>query len=215
MEPPVTGADVGDVYHPLGIGFQREEVPGQVVTRACQSYAGRLASPATSLRQARQTIGRHQSCDAVEAGRFALVAQRFVHARCAHHAITGGVVHADLRQQSRVVLRPRAGIADTPVVEAARRHFQAPAHQPDRVLVAVASDRLLPQDDSLAKNAAASRKKSRSLVTFASCRLSARSSWSRATPAPTNDFLPWTSNFRRNATAGWIPRPDPARSGRR
>ena len=92
-------------------------------------------------------------------------------------------------------------------MKAAVRHLQASVHQSNWVLVAVASDRLVPQDDSLGKNAAASRKKSSSFVTRASCRLSASISWSRATPAPTNDLLPCTSSSRCHRNNRFKPMP--------
>jgi hypothetical protein len=81
-----------------------------------------------------------------------------VHARRAHYAIAVGVVLTDLFQQAGIVLRTCTGRTTCPCMEAATRDLQAPAHQLDRVLATVASDRLVPQDDSLAKNAAASRK---------------------------------------------------------
>lgn len=45
------------------------------------------------------------------------------------------------------------------------------AHQADRILIAATLDRLISQDDPLAKNVAASRKKSRSFFTRDSSRL--------------------------------------------
>jgi hypothetical protein len=52
----------------------------------------------------------------------------------------------------------------------AARYLQASAHQPERVLIAVTPDRRAPHDDSFAKNAAVSRKKTRSVFTLASSR---------------------------------------------
>src|SRR5690606_6879805 len=100
--------------------------------------------------------------------------------------------------QAVIVTRPGARRALCPVVEAAGRHLQTPAHQPDRVLVAVASDHLVPQGDSLAKNAAASRKKSRSFFTRASSRFRVATSSSRGTPAPGNGFRAPLSNCLRH-----------------
>src|SRR5690606_3233537 len=94
-----------------------------------------------------------------------------------------------------------------PGMEAAGRHLQAAAHQSNRVLIAVTSDRLVPQDDSLAKNAAASRKKSRSFFTRANSRLSASNSWSRDTPAPGKGFLVPDANSRRHRQSRFEPMP--------
>ena len=87
-----------------------------------------------------------------------------MHARCAHHAAAIGVMLVDPLQQACIVPRTLAWGPRDPVVEATGRDLQTTAHEPDRVLAAVTSDRLVPQDDALAKNVAASRKKSRSLV---------------------------------------------------
>ena len=59
----------------------------------------------------------------------------------------------------------RAGLSLAPGVVASGRHPQASAHHPDRVLPAAALYRAKSHFDSLAKNAAASRKKSRSRLT--------------------------------------------------
>src|SRR5690606_3531479 len=75
-----------------------------------------------------------------------------------------------------------------PGVIAAGRNLQATAHQSYRVLVAAALDHRVPLDDSLAKYAAASLKKSRSLVTRANSRLRRASSSSRGLPVPGKTF---------------------------
>lgn len=60
--------------------------------------------PAPLLRHALQVGTGHQPGGPVEAGRLALVAQHFVHARCAHYAVAGHMVLADLHKQPGVVL---------------------------------------------------------------------------------------------------------------
>src|SRR5690606_30122371 len=83
----------------------------------------------------------------------------------------------------------RVGLAQIlPVVIATGRHLQTTAHQSDWVLVAAALDHRVPFDDSLAKYAAASFKKSRSFVTRASSRLRRASSSSRGLPVPGKGF---------------------------
>jgi hypothetical protein len=117
-----------------------------------------LVPPAPLLRDAEQAIVGHQARHTVQAGSLAFITQRLVHARRAHCALAVGVALTDLFQQAGIVLRTCTGRTTCPCMEAATRDLQAPAHQLNRVLAAVASDRLVPQDDSLAKNAAASRK---------------------------------------------------------
>lgn len=153
-----------------------------------------LFRPCRTLRNAEQARPRHQPCDAVQAGRLALVAPFFVHARCAHHAIARGLLLMVLLQQTCVVLRPGPGHARAPGMTAAGRHLQASAHQANRVLAAATLDRLVLQDHFLVKDAAASLEKSRSFFK----RLSASTSWSRDTPAPGKGFLARDFNSRRH-----------------
>ena len=86
--------------------------------------------------------------------------------------------------QARILLSTWAWITILPGVIATGRNPQATAHQSYRVLVAAALDHRVPLDDSLAKYAAASLKKSRSLVTRANSRLSLANSSSRGLPVP-------------------------------
>src|SRR5690606_12623294 len=90
--------------------------------------------------------------------------------------------------QARIFLSPQAWFAILPGVIATSRNLQATAHQSYRVLVAAALDHRVPLDDSLAKYAAASLKKSRSLVPRASSRLSRASSSSSGLPVPGKAF---------------------------
>ena len=64
------------------------------------------------------------------------------------------------------------------------RDFQTAAHQSDGISTATALDHLVPTGNSLAKNTAASRKKSRSFFTRASSRRSRATSSSRGWPLP-------------------------------
>src|SRR5690606_23888963 len=90
--------------------------------------------------------------------------------------------------QARIILSAWAWLTILPVVIATGRHLQTTAHQSDWVLVAAALDHRVPFDDSLAKYAAASFKKSRSFVTRASSRLRRASSSSRGLPVPGKGF---------------------------
>src|SRR5690606_2549133 len=85
--------------------------------------------------------------------------------------------------QARIILSAWAWLTILPGVIATGRHLQTTAHQSDWVLVAAALDHRVPFDDSLAKYAAASFKKSRSFATRASSRLRRASSSSRGLPA--------------------------------
>ncbi len=90
--------------------------------------------------------------------------------------------------QTRIRAGTRAWRAILPSVITAGGHFQTSAHQSHRVVIAAALDHRVPLDDSLAKYAAASLKKSRSLVTWANSRLRRASSSSRGLPVPRKAF---------------------------
>lgn len=71
-----------------------------------------------------------------------------------------------------------------PCVVATARNLEQPTHHVYWVLVAASIDTQVPYFDSLAKNAAASLKKSRSCLTLANSRLRCVSSSSRLRPWP-------------------------------
>src|SRR6185437_2875323 len=196
VQPAFAGADVGDVGDPLGVRLVRCEVSLQVVPDVAGSSANTFVPPAPPLRQAVQFCGGHQPGHPVGTGTFALEGQSFVHPRHPDHTIALGMDLANALQQTCIVACTRTRRAPRPLVITAARHLQTPAHQPERVLIAVAPDRRVPHGDSLAKNAAASRKKSRSFFTRASSRRSVASSSSRGTPAPVN-VLPGFASSRR------------------
>src|SRR6185437_13942389 len=176
VQPAFAGANVGDVGHPIGVRLVRREVPFEVVTAVAGASANTFVPPAPPLRHAVQFCGGHQPGHPVGAGTFALKGQSFVHPRHSDHAVALGMDLANALQQTCIVACTRTRRAPRPRVITAARHLQTPAHQPERVLIAVAPDRRVPHDDSLAKNAAASRKKSRSFFTRASSRRSVASS---------------------------------------
>lgn len=103
-----------------------------------------------------------------------------------HGAILMNIPNAP--HQASIFLNPRTWLAILPGVMAAGGNPQATAHQSYRVLVAAALDHRVPLDDSLAKYAAASLKKSRSLVTRSNSRLRRVSSSSRGLPVPGKAF---------------------------
>src|ERR1700688_643049 len=95
-----------------------------------------------------------------------------MHARHAHDSIAGHVIFADAQQQALVVGDTSTHGPLAPSMKATARYCQASAHQLNRINTAAALTRLKLQLDSLAKSAAASRKKSRSFFTRASSRFS-------------------------------------------
>ena len=107
---------------------------------------------------------------------FTLLGELLVHPRHAHHAVACFMVLTDSLEQSLVVPSPQAWGTPVPCIKAAGRDLQTAAHELNRVVAATALNRLVLHFDSLAKNAAASRKKSRSRFTLASSRLKAMSS---------------------------------------
>lgn len=94
-----------------------------------------------------------------------------------------------------------------PGVIAAGGHLQTATHKTYGKLVATMLNRLIPQDDSFAKNTAASRKKSRSFFTRASSRLRFASSSSRGDPEPLKALLGTSSASRthRDSKLGLMP----------
>lgn len=87
---------------------------------------------------------------------------------------------------SLIINCSNTGWASLPVEISTGRDFQTPIHQPNGKLSATTLNRLILQVDPLAKNVAASRKKSRFFLTRASSRLSRATSSSRAWPEPVN-----------------------------
>ena len=136
------------------------------------SDAARLATPSPALWYAKQPIAGHRSRHAVTAGRATEKGQFLVYAWHTHHAITASMESSNPLQQTAVVGFTCAHGPLAPGMEAAGRYLQAPTHQLNRVETATALDRLILQLGSLAKNAAASRKKSLSFFTRVSSRLS-------------------------------------------
>lgn len=110
-------------------------------------------------------------------------------------------------EQPLIVQLAGAGHALEPFVEAAWRHIQTQAHQAVGKLIATMLNRLVPQDESLAKNVAASRKKSRPFFMRASSRLSRATSTSRALPAPPKAFGPSASDSCRQRVSKCAPIP--------
>src|SRR5690606_23845100 len=188
--------------------LQCGEVPLQQVAHARRRQR-RLAALATPLRPrpALQAILCHQARHPVQAGRLALIGKVFVHAACTQRAPAVLVQLADAAEQALVVELAGAWQALAPAVVTAGRHSKATAHQSNRKLIAATFDHLILQEDPLAKNVAASRKKSRSFLTLASSRFRRANSSSRGVPAPPKATAPcpWASRFQRVSRVSRIP----------
>src|SRR5690606_4440929 len=143
----------------------------------------------------------------VQADGFALVEQIFVHAGRSDNTTTVFVDLPNTPHQPRILLSAGAWLAVLPGVIPTGSDLQATAHQSYLVLVAAALDHRVPLDDSLAKYAAASLKKSRSLVTRANSRLRRASSSSRGLPVPGKAFsvLGCASRTQRVSRLGATP----------
>lgn len=102
----------------------------------------------------------------------------------------------DASEQALVV--PGAGTrrALPPIVVTARGDLEATAHQAGREGVAAALDLAISHFDTLAKNAAASFKKSRSFRVWASSRLRVAISSSRSLPLPGKTLAPLSADSR-------------------
>ncbi|MNN50814.1 hypothetical protein D3C81_1654180 [compost metagenome] len=202
------GLDLGDIGHPLGFRLQREKIAFKQVDHARRRYGRAATRPATlPPGPALQAVGRHQARDPVQAGTFALLSQVFAHATSPQRTAAVFVQFAHPYHQALIVDLSGARRALAPRVVAAGRYLQAPAHQPDRKLIAATFDHLIPQDDPFAKNIAASRKKFRSFFTRASSRLRRANSSSRGVPVPPKAIAPGfcASRFQRVSRVSRIP----------
>ena len=158
----------------FGVGISGGEVPLEMVPNVCGPDPALFAAPPPTLWDAIQPVPGHKLGDSVAAGGLAFIGQDLVHPGHAHHAVAGCMVLTDAPEQTAVVDLTRAHGPIGPAVEPAGRHPQAPTHQLNRVDAAAALNRLILHFDSLAKNVAASRKKSLSRFTFANSRFRAR-----------------------------------------
>jgi len=132
--------------------------------------------PASSFETSPATFLQHKAGNTVLAGGFTIMNQVLMHAWDTDTALAVFVDLSYTDQQSIIVELANALCSRFPAVIATGRDLQATTHQANGKLVATTLDRLIPQDDSLAKNvavdSAASRKKSRSFFTRANSRLS-------------------------------------------
>lgn len=139
-----------------------------------------------------QSLSGHQPRNAILTGCFTFICQIFKHAWCSDSALAICVNLTDAAQQTLIIDVP----STRPVVIATGRDLEHPAHHANGKLCATTLNRLILQDDSLAKNIAASRKKSRSFFTRASSRLRRAISSSLGLPVPPKACWPWASASR-------------------
>ncbi len=135
-----------------------------------------LLASAACLRDPIQTTGGHQTGNPIRTGGLARVTQFFVHPRHTGHAVAEGMTFTNAHQQTLVGRCASTGKTFVPRMESTARDLQAMTHQLNRTITTARLNRLILQDDSLPKNAAASRKKSRSCLVLGYSRLSAASS---------------------------------------
>ena len=152
----------------------------EVIDHARRSIAGFLVPPLSDLWYAAKPVVPHQTGHAVLAAGLAFVAQLFPHAGAAKGLVALLVEIPDAAQEPLVVPSPGARRTLAPCVVAARRNAQAATHETDGKLVAATIHEAISHLDPLAKNVAASRKKSLSCFTRASSRLRAVTSSSLA-----------------------------------
>lgn len=170
---------------------------------------GRSATlpPAFAPKPTLQAVGGHQGCHPVQAGSLAFPSQVLAHAASSQGTPAVFVQLTHPHHKALIVGLPAAWRTLAPLVIATGRYLQAPAHQPNRKLIAATLDHLLPQDDPFAKNVAASRRKSRSFFTRASSRLRRASASSRCVPVPPkatgHGFC--ASRFRRVSRVSRVP----------
>ncbi len=167
----LAGHTVRDVRDPCGGGGRGGEVPRHQVLRPDWREPGRLPPPAPPLRHTLQARPAHQARHPMAATSLARIAQLFPESRTADDAIMLRMEVLNPPQQPGVLLRAGTRRSCHPAVIPAGRPPQAPAHQSDGKRLAAAVDHPVLHRDTLAKNTAASRKKSRSFVTRASSRL--------------------------------------------
>ena len=190
-------ANVRDVGHPFRVGCRGREVPFEMIVCARRRCPCRLDAPAPPLGNTAQPGLTHQARDLMAATRLASIAQAFPHAWTPHDPILVRMQCPNSREQPGILLSSPTRRPGHPALVAAGRHPQPAAHPSDGKRLAAPLDHPIRHRDPLAKNVAASRKKSRSFMT----RLNSRRSWanssSRARPLPTNACAGSRRNSRR------------------
>ncbi len=157
-------ADVGDIRDPFGIGRGRREVPLQMIPSPLRTGPDGFLPPPPSLRHALEPSSTHQARHPVAATPLSRIAEGFPDPPTPHDAVLVSMQGPNLRQYSSVLLCAHTRGSGHPAVVPAGRHSQTAAHQADGKRRAASLDHPLLHRDALAKNAAASRKKSRALV---------------------------------------------------
>jgi hypothetical protein len=116
--------------------------------------------PATlRARPTLKAISGHQPSHSVQANSLDFIGQVFLHPADSQSATTVFVHLTHTPQETCIVELAGTRHALASIVITAGKYTQATAHQPGRELMATTLDHLIPQDDPLAKNVAASRKK--------------------------------------------------------
>jgi hypothetical protein len=140
MQPPLAGADRGDVGDPALIGRLGGEVAPQAIGRRRKFGSGGGGPAEAPLGAGDDPLAPHEAGDAVPARRNALSPELLVNPRRAIGPAAGRVRRADVNEQSRIALGLARGRAPHPGVEAAGGDVQHPAEAPHPELGAIGGD---------------------------------------------------------------------------
>src|SRR5581483_243761 len=176
IQPTFLGPEIGDVARPDAVRRRRCELPSERILRHRQ-FVRRVGRRAPLLHGFRPNTGfSHQARHALLATTMPTTAQLIEDTGTAVGAAALGVNGADLDKQRSIAARTLALRPRKPGVVAGGRDLQGTRHQAHGVAVSVVLDCPVLHLCSLAKNAAARFKKSRSLVTRSSSRRNRKSS---------------------------------------
>ena len=165
VQPAFVRAQVGDVRHPVRVGFRRLELPIKMIRRHRRRLAAVMVRPTPIADLRLQAFGPHQPRHSMLAAGFALLAQVVGHFAIAvdRTALQPRLLHQ--AQQSIVFPGTHAHWRAQPRVVAAAMHPEHTTHRLQPELVRVIAHEGVLHPDSLAKYAAAFFRMSRSSVT--------------------------------------------------
>ena len=182
VQPVLGGPYIGGIDDPFGIGSGGSEVSLQMVAGASRRCPGWLGAPTSPLREAAQASAAHQTGHPVAPTSLPGVPLILPDPRTPNDAVGISMELTNPGEEPGVLLVPCTRPPRRPAIIPAGRYAQTPTHQSEGKSIAASLDHPILHFDALAKNAAASRKKSRSFVTRANSRRSWLTSSSRDRP---------------------------------